>query len=57
MLLPVQQLEKLPLPNDLGVVLDRSELGSIPTSASSLNCLCSKDLGAEGSATDTKTDT
>jgi hypothetical protein len=34
MCLPVQQLEKLPLPNGLGVVLDRSDLGSIPTTAS-----------------------
>jgi hypothetical protein len=29
----------------------------IPTLASSLNCLCSKDYGDVGSATDTKTDT
>jgi hypothetical protein len=31
----VQQLEKLSLPNGLGVVLDRSDTGSIPTLASS----------------------
>ena len=32
----MQQLEKLPLPNGLGVVLDRPDTGSIPTSACKL---------------------
>jgi len=39
MSLAVQQLEKLPLPNGLGVVLDRSDPGSIPTCASKPNQL------------------
>jgi hypothetical protein len=34
MCLPVQQLEKLPLPNGLGGVWDSSDPGSIPSPAS-----------------------
>jgi hypothetical protein len=55
--LEVQQLEKPPLPNGLGVVLDRSDAGSIPTLASISNCVCSNELGTRESATDTNTDT